>query len=102
MAPSNRSARAAVLASSVQRSQSDPYPSKARSALIRRAVLTVLVLGALALLTISFRSPTSGVLHDAQGLGSTALHPFQIAAERVARPFRDVYNYFDGLASAKS
>lgn len=102
VAPSNRSARAAVLASSVQRSQSDPYPSKARSALIRRAVLAVLVLGALALLTISFRSPTSGALHDVQGLGSTALHPFQIAAERVARPFRDVYNYFDGLASAKS
>jgi len=41
-------------------------------------------------LTISFRSPTSGALHDVQGYGATALRPFQIAAERVARPFRDV------------
>jgi rod shape-determining protein MreC len=102
VAPPNRSARAAVLASSVERSKSNPYPSKARSALVRRIVLTVLVLGALTLLTISFRSPTAGVLHDAQGLGSSALRPFQIAAGRVARPFRDVYGYFGGLASAKS
>jgi rod shape-determining protein MreC len=102
VAPPNRSARAAVLASSVQRSQSDPYPSKARSALVRRIVFTVLVLGALTLLTISFRSPTAGALHDAQGLGSSALRPFQIGAARVARPFRDVYDYFDGLASARS
>jgi rod shape-determining protein MreC len=102
VAPPNRSARAAVLASSVQRSQSDPYPSKARSALIRRVILAVLVLAALALLTISFRSPTAGALHDAQGLASSALRPFQIGAGRVARPFRDAYNYFDGLAAAKS
>jgi rod shape-determining protein MreC len=69
---------------------------------VRRIVLAVLVVAALALLTISFRSPTSGALHDMQGYGSTALKPFQIAAERVARPFRDVYGYFSGLASAKS
>ena len=91
-----------MLASSVQRSQSDPYPSKARSALVRRIVFAVLVLGALALLTISFRSPAAGALHDAQGVGASALRPFQVAAERVARPFRDTYDYFDGLASAKS
>jgi rod shape-determining protein MreC len=102
VAPPNRSVRAAVLASSVQRSRSDPYPSKARSALIRRVVFTVLVLAALALLTISFRSPTSGALHATQGVASSALRPFQVGAERVARPFRDVYDYFDGLASAKS
>jgi rod shape-determining protein MreC len=70
--------------------------------MVRRIVLAVLVVAALALLTISFRSPTSGALHDMQGYGSTALKPFQIAAERVARPFRDVYGYFSGLASAKS
>jgi rod shape-determining protein MreC len=62
----------------------------------------VLVLVALTLLTISFRSPTSGALHDLQGAGSSALRPFQIAATRVAQPFRDAYNYFDGLAHAKS
>ena len=31
-----------------------------------------------------------------------ALRPFQVAAERVARPFRDAYGYFAGLAHAKS
>jgi rod shape-determining protein MreC len=102
VAPPNRTARAAVLASSVQRSKSNPYPSRARSAFVRRIVLAVLVLGALTLLTISFRSPTAGALHDVQGYGSSALRPFQIAATRVARPFRDAYDYFDGLATAKS
>ena len=70
--------------------------------MVRRAVLFVLVLGALALLTISFRSPTSGALHDVQGYGASALRPFQVAAQRVARPFRDAYGYFDGLAHARS
>jgi rod shape-determining protein MreC len=65
-------------------------------------VLVVLVVAALALLTISFRSPTSGALHDVQGAGASALRPFQVAAERVARPFRDVYGYFHGITSAKS
>jgi rod shape-determining protein MreC len=91
-----------VLASSVQRSKPTPYPSKTRSALIRRTVVVVLVLLALTLLTISFRSPTAGALHDLQGAGSSALRPFQIAASRVAQPFRDAYNYVDGLANAKS
>ena len=70
--------------------------------MVRRLVLAVLVVGALALLTVSFRSPTSGALHDAQGVGATALRPFQVAAQRVARPFRDVYGYFSGLADAKA
>ena len=91
-----------MLASSVQRSKPTPYPSKARSALIRRAVVLVLVLVALALITISFRSPTAGALHTVQGAGSTALRPFQIAATRVAQPFRDAYDYVDGLANARA
>jgi len=91
-----------VLASSVQRSKPTPYPSKARSALIRRTVVVVLVLVALTLVTISFRSPTAGALHDIQGAGSTALRPFQVAATRVAQPFRDAYDYLDGLANAKA
>ncbi len=65
-------------------------------------MVVVLVLLALALLTISFRSPTAGALHDVQGVGSSALRPFQIAATRVARPFRDAYDYLGSLASAKS
>jgi rod shape-determining protein MreC len=70
--------------------------------MVRRVVLAVLVVLALAALTISFRSPTSGILHDAQSYGSDALRPFQVAAVRVARPFRDAYNYVDSLARAKT
>jgi rod shape-determining protein MreC len=102
VAPPNRSARVAVLGDSLQRSRPNPYPSKSRSAMVRRAVLAILVVVALGLLTISFRSPTSGVLHDAQGYGASALRPFQVAAERVARPFRDAYGYVSSLSSAKS
>jgi rod shape-determining protein MreC len=103
VAPPNRTARVAVLGSSVQRSRSkNNSAGRARSAVLRRVVLALLVLGALALLTISFRSPTSGVLHDVQGTGASVLRPFQVAAERVARPFRDAYGYFEGLSSAKS
>lgn len=102
MAPPSRSARSAALAASVQRSKSSPYPSKARSALVRRSVLAALVLAALALLTISFRSPTAGALHDLQGAGSTVLRPFQIAATRVATPFRDGYDYLSSLSSLRA
>jgi len=91
-----------VLASSVQRSKPTPYPSKARSALIRRAIVVGLVIVALALITISFRSPTAGALHDAQGAGSTALRPFQLAATRIAQPFRDGYDWVASISSAKS
>jgi rod shape-determining protein MreC len=91
VASRDRTARVAVLGSSVRRSRNDRYPSRGRGPLVRRIVLAVLVLGALALLTVSFRSPTSGFLHDVQGYGSSGL-----------RPFRDVYGYFSGLAHAKS
>ena len=91
-----------MLASSVQRSKPTPYPSRARSALIRRAVVGGLLLVALTLITISFRSPTAGALHDIQGAGSSALRPFQIAATRVAQPFRDGYDYLSSLSRAKS
>jgi rod shape-determining protein MreC len=70
--------------------------------MVRRIVLAVLVIVALGLLTISFRSPTSGALHTAESWGSAALRPFQVAAVRVARPFRDAYTYVDGLTRAKS
>jgi rod shape-determining protein MreC len=91
----------AVLGSSVQRSKADRYSSRGRKPLVRRIVLALLVVGALALLTVSFRSPTSGALHDAQGYGASALRPFEIAAHRVARPFHDAYDYVSGLTAAK-
>lgn len=62
----------------------------------------VLVLASLVLITVSFRSPTSGALHGVESAGATVLRPFEVGAERLARPFEDVYGYFSGLANAKS
>jgi rod shape-determining protein MreC len=94
--------RMPVLGSSVRRSASSSYPSRAGNALRRRILLGVLVLLALVLVTLSFRDSGNGPLHRVQGASATVLHPFQIAAERVARPFRDVYGYFAGVVHAKS
>jgi rod shape-determining protein MreC len=102
VASRDRTARVAVLGTSVQRSRNERRPPRGRNPHVRRAILLGLVLLALVLLTISFRSPTSGALHSAQGYGATALKPFQVAADRVARPFRDAYDYLSGLTSAKS
>ena len=61
----------------------------------------VLVALSLILITISFREPSTGALHRIEGAGATVLRPFEVAAERVARPFRDVYGYFAGLVHVK-
>ena len=55
----------------------------------------------LVLITISFRSGSGGALHGVEGAGATVLRPFEVAAERVARPFRDVYGYFASLVHVK-
>ena len=55
----------------------------------------------LVLITISFRSGSGGALHGVESAGATVLRPFEVAAERVARPFRDVYGYFAGLVHVK-
>jgi rod shape-determining protein MreC len=65
-------------------------------------VIGGLVVLALILITVSFREPTSGPLHGVQSAGATVLRPFEVAAERVAQPFRDVYGYFAGLVHVKS
>jgi len=59
------------------------------------------VLLSLVLITISFRSGSGGAVHRIEGAGATVLRPFEVAAERVARPFRDVYGYFAGLVHVK-
>jgi rod shape-determining protein MreC len=100
--PRNRTARLAVLASVAQRSASAPYSSRATSSLRRRALVAALVLVSLALITVYFRESDDGWLHGAQGVAATVLRPFQIGAERVAGPFRDVYGYFSDLVHAKS
>jgi rod shape-determining protein MreC len=65
-------------------------------------VLGLLVLVALALITVSFREGENGPLHDAQGAVASALQPLEVAAERVARPFRDAYAWTKDLFSAQS
>ena len=65
-------------------------------------MLGVLVLLALALITISFRESESGPLHTVQASVASALQPLTVAVERVARPFRDAYNWTEGLFSARA
>jgi rod shape-determining protein MreC len=69
---------------------------------MRRIVLGFLVLLSLTLMTISFRGPESGPLHDAQNVGAAVMRPFQVAVERVVRPFRDAWGWFDDLLDAKA
>lgn len=61
----------------------------------------MLVALSLVLITGYFRESEQGGLHDAQGFAATVLRPFEIGAERVARPFQDLYGYFAGLVHAK-
>jgi rod shape-determining protein MreC len=99
--PRNRSS-SAVLDATVSRPRPQPFPTRSRSALRRRAVVATLVVLSLVLITVSFRQPTSGALSGIESAGVTVLRPFEVAAERIARPFRDVYGYFSGLVHAKS
>src|SRR5438105_15900509 len=91
----------AVLGSSIPRPRPEPFPSRSRSALRRRSVVVGLALLSLVLITISFRETSSGPLHGVEAAGATVLKPFEVGAERVARPFRDVSGYFRGLVHAK-
>ena len=59
----------------------------------------VLVLLSLVLITVSFRS---SALDGAQGTAAGILRPFEIAADRVSRPFRDAVGWGRGLVDAKA
>jgi len=76
--------------------------SRAASVMRRRVVAIVLVVLSLVLLTIYFRESSSGGLHSVQSAGSAVLRPFEVAATRVAQPFRDAASWVGSLASAKS
>src|SRR5918999_377351 len=94
--------RLAALGSTVQRAASPAYQSsRAAGALRRRVVAAVLVLVSLAMLTVYFREADSGPMHSVQGAAASVLHPFQVGAERVARPFRDAYGWAAGLIDAR-
>jgi rod shape-determining protein MreC len=98
----NRSARIAVLGSPVPRSRPPGYSSRSATALRRRIVAGALVFVSIVLITIYFREPAGGGLHGVQSAGAAVLRPFEVGAERVARPFRDAYGWFAGLFHAKS
>ena len=66
-----------------------------------RAVAVALVLLSLALVTVYFRESSDGVLHGAQRIGVSVLTPFEVAAERIARPFRDAYGWATDVLDAK-
>jgi rod shape-determining protein MreC len=53
----------------------------------------------LVLITVSFRS---SALDGVQGTAAGILRPFEVAADRVSRPFRDAVNWGRGLVHAKS
>jgi rod shape-determining protein MreC len=97
--PRNRTVRLAVLGSSVQRAASSGYPSSRSSALKRRIIVGGLVLLSLVLITVSFRS---SALNGVQGTAASVLRPFEVAADRVTRPFRDAVSWSRGLVDAKS
>jgi rod shape-determining protein MreC len=97
--PRTRTARVAVLGSPVQRSATSGSSSTRSSALRRRVVVGCLVAASLVLLTVSFRSTA---LDGVQSGGVSVLRPFEIAATRVARPFRDASSWTRGLFHAKS
>jgi rod shape-determining protein MreC len=97
--PRHRTVRFAVLGNSVQRTAASGYPSSRSSALKRRIIVGCLIALSLVLITVSFRS---SALDGVQGTAAGILRPFEIAADRVSRPFRDTISWVQGLANAKS
>ncbi len=68
----------------------------------RRLIVGFLVVLALVLISLSFRSGSDGSLGGIQSTGATVLRPFAVGVERVAQPFRDAYSWFDSLFTARS
>jgi rod shape-determining protein MreC len=98
----NRTARPAVLGVSVRRPDASSTASRTSASLRRRAVVGFLVVVALALITVSFKESDTGPLASAQDAAIASLRPFEVAADRVARPFRDLYRWADSLFAARS
>ncbi len=67
----------------------------------RRLVVAILCVLSLALVTVYFREADGGMLHNMQSTGASVLRPFEVAAERVARPFRDAAGWFSSLVHAR-
>lgn len=99
--PRNRTARPAVLGFPVRRPATSRASLRSSSALKRRIVVGVLALLALALITLSFRESQDGPMHSVEQTASAVVRPFQVAVERVARPFRDAYGWASDVMDAK-
>ncbi|HXL43872.1 MAG TPA: rod shape-determining protein MreC [Gaiellaceae bacterium] len=97
--PRQRTARLPVLDASARRTEG-PSPRTSR-ALRARLVAAVLVLFSLALITVYFRESEEGTLHSAQRIGLSVAMPFEVAGERIARPFRDAWGWTSDLVGAK-
>src|ERR671936_697499 len=101
--PRQRSARSAALGvTTVRRIPTTPFSQRSAGALRRRLVVGSLVLLALVLITLSFRSNENGSMSGVQSAGAAALRPFAVAVDRVAQPFRDGYTWTASLFHARS
>jgi rod shape-determining protein MreC len=100
--PRHRTARPAALGVTVRRIPTTRLSPRSASALRRRLIVGCLVLCALVLITLSFRSGEGGSLSGVQSAGASVLRPFAVGVERVAQPFRDAYGWVDSLLSARS
>jgi rod shape-determining protein MreC len=50
---------------------------------------------------VYFRESEDGTLHEAQRIGLSVAMPFEVAGERIARPFRDAWGWASDLIGAK-
>jgi rod shape-determining protein MreC len=91
-----------VLGVDVRRPAAGQLPSRSTTALKRRAVVGILVVLAIGLITVSFREGSSGPLTRVQDAGAGVLRPFQVAAERIAEPFEDGYDWAASLIGARN
>jgi rod shape-determining protein MreC len=98
--PRHRTARLPVLDTGVR--GPDGLSPRTSRALRARLVALALVLVSLALITVYFRESEDGTLHSAQRIGLSVAMPFEVAGERIARPFRDAWGWAAELVGAKN
>jgi rod shape-determining protein MreC len=97
--PRHRTARSPLVRSSAPRAERSR--GRDRKSPRARLVAFALVLVSLALVTVYFRESSDGALHETQEIGVSVLAPFEIAGERIARPFQDAYGWTSDVLSAK-
>lgn len=91
-----------MLGLSVRRPAAGKPSSRTTAALRRRLIVGGLVMLSLVLVTLSFRDEGDGPVASAQEGAAAVLRPFQVAADRIAEPFRDAYAWVDSLFDARS